>query len=307
MATTADDILMELVKEFTWQGVYKDCVGFEYNKLELQDGNNQLQIDISLEGEIKDIHICCSEPMEIERLYHHVLNVRQFEYLFDGTFYETDKYIVDGKDYTEELEGLEIGYLKCGKNVYKINLNLSDIEYAEMFNKWLAIEDEINLISQMVLYGKNAPNMPADLRLAMISQIYEPFAEYLESKNMISISAQSRTYVCENCGFQKTKILHSTFYDCLNAIITKYGSTIFSTELKGQGDFISRIVATRVKVFHANKNKRNAYGGFDSSIYSIKLELLYRYIILLIVGNEKDKLDKEIIRITKKLEYTYFN
>lgn len=78
---------------------------------------------------------------------------------------------------------------------------------------------------------------------------------------------------------------------------------------------ISRIIKTRKKVFHVKRKfRRNAQRKQKLEkrlskkycrFYSIKLDWMYRYIIWLLLGVDRDELDKVVIQTVEKFEKTF--
>lgn len=298
--------------EFVWNGKYDNYIGVEIHNINLKREHVKICIEVSLEFRDKKIAIRCSEPIAFEKLFDYLCSVRKYEYLFDGTFYETEMCTLDGENITEIIKKYEVGYFRCSKSSYRIHLDLPDKNYTKCFRSWLILEKQLSIINQMMLYADNVSGLTADLRLAMISQVYEPLAKFLEKKKIIKIQKESGTKKEIECDQCKNK-LHvkipgkKTFASCLLAVFDYYGKPIFKTEYGRRKRLIKHIVKTRNKVFHVNRKQKESLKGYNSGFYVIKMELLYRYILLLLIGIEQKELDESVSKIVEKMERRFPN
>lgn len=94
---------------------------------------------------------------------------------------------------------------------------------------------------------------------------------------------------------------------CLSAILENYGKPIFTTEYRRRKSLVNRIVKTRNKVFHVNSRQKKALKGSNSGFYAIKLEWMYRYIIWLLMGYDRERLDEIVSKQILKFEQAFPN
>ena len=107
-------------------------------------------------------------------------------------------------------------------------------------------------------------------------------------------------------AFQKWKPGKGTSLKvCVKALIEEYGKDIFEKEMEANGEgFLSTMINSRVRIMHIKRNQKNKYfNGNESVLYILKLSLLYRRILLDILGIEKqmyaDKLQKCVTRLNR--------
>lgn len=300
----------KIASEFVWTGKCDKYIGTALSNIKFKKEGIQIHIEVSLSIFIKRIIVRCNVPTTFEKIFNYFGSVRRYEYLFDGTFYQTESSCIDGVDITEIIKKYEVGYFRYSRTSYRIQLELTDKDYTRGFRQWLVLEKQLGIINQMMLYANNIPDLTADLRLAMMSEVYEPLAKYLEKKKIINIQREpaiTRKVECNNC--QNTVAIKisgkKTFSSCLLAILDKYGKPIFKTEFRRRKSLIKRIVKTRNKMFHVNKKQKEVLKGYNSGFYVIKMELLYRYILLLLIGIEQGKMDESVSEIINKMEYKF--
>lgn len=265
--------------------------------LKFQKDNIVYYIKILLLHDKKQIEIVCDNPVELEKLYLWLGEIRRFEYLFDGAFYVLENCTVDDENITDIIRKVEVGYFQNAKYLHKIPLQLDKKAYKKYFLKWLALERNLGIINQMVLYASNVNGLPVDVRISMLTECYEALAKKLEKKGIITITAEKNTNRQVECP--KYKRPHSipikgkkTLACCLMAILEEFGKPIFTTEYRRKKSLVNHIVKTRNKVFHVNSRQKKTLNGSHSGFYAIKLDWLYRYIVLLLMGIERNKLDK---------------
>ena len=91
----------------------------------------------------------------------------------------------------------------------------------------------------------------------------------------------------------------------VKALIEEYGKDIFEREMEAnEKEFLSTVINSRVRIMHIKRNQKIKYfDGNESVLYILKLSLLYRRILLEILGVEKqvyvDKLRKCVSRLNR--------
>ena len=92
---------------------------------------------------------------------------------------------------------------------------------------------------------------------------------------------------------------------CVKALIKEYGEDIFEKEMEAnEKEFLSTVINSRVRIMHIKRNQKIKYfNGNESVLYILKLSLLYRRILLNILGVEEqmyvDKLQKCVSRLNR--------
>jgi hypothetical protein len=93
---------------------------------------------------------------------------------------------------------------------------------------------------------------------------------------------QENTFLCKTLspGNHGT-----TLKMCVDAIITHYGISIFENELNNNySDFLDDAVGSRIRIMHIKKKQKKYFSGKDCVRYSMKFNLLYRIILLELLG-----------------------
>lgn len=298
---------------------YSSLVWIEKNENHLYFGEKTLKLQrdnivycikiVSLHNE-KHIEIICSDLVELERLYLWVGEIRRFDYLFDGAFYTLQNCIVDNENITDIVQNIEVGYFQNAKYLHKIPFELDEKSYKKYFLKWLVQEKKLGIINQMVLYANNVKGLPADVRISMLIECYEALAKKLEKKKLITITPEkttNRQVKCPNCNHPHSISVKGkkTLACCLLAILERFGKPVFMTEYRRKRSLVNHIVKTRNKVFHVNSRQKKTLKGSQSGFYVIKLDWLYRYIILVLIGIDKKKLDEIVDKQILKFEQQY--
>lgn len=261
-------------KKFVWVGsntsyllkqVTKHAVHVTYQKM-------VFKITITRVMDVKWIEIERSEaPMYI--FYELMNEVRRFEYLFDGAFYNTTQCKMDDMEIVDAIRCVDLGYFQYAKRKRRILLNLRDMEYQKYFCKWLKLEKDLGIINQMVLYAGNINGLPVDVRISMLTECFEALVRKLEIRQLIQ------------------KVYPRTLENCMNAILIAYGEPVFTAEKNNWHTLVRRIVKTRNKVFHVDSRKKDVLNGPQSGFYAVKLEWLYRYIVWRMLGYDRNRLD----------------
>lgn len=285
--------------ELLWIEKNEHSMKFEEKALRFQRDNLVYSIKISCLYSERRIKIECSGFVKLERLYLWICEIRRFEYLFDGAFYVLLNCEVDNEDITDIIRRVEVGYFQNSKYKHEIPLPLDEKTYKKYFFKWIILEKELGIINQMVLYAKNIKGLPADVQISMLTECYEALAKKLERKGLITIKAEKTTYRKIKCShINRMCILpikgKKTLACCLMAILEEFGKPIFMTEYRRKKSLINHIVKTRNKVFHVNSRQKKILKGSYSGFYAIKLDWLYRYIILVLIGTDR-KILNEIV------------
>lgn len=261
-----------------------------------------------------------SESVDIDVLRMWVDELRRFEYLFHGAFHVMESCKADGEDITAEIRKIELGYFQNAEYKHYIRLHFTDKQYKSYFLRWMKLEKSLGIINQTMLYSSNVRGLPVDLRLAIASECYESLSEMLEDKGSLTVKKEPDSKINQTCPYcrQQYEIKikgRKTFAARLLAIMEVYGKPIFSTEYRRRKSLIFRIIKTRNKVFHVKRKFRRSGQSKQKlekhlnkkhcRFYSIKLDWMYRYIIWLLLGVNRDELDKAVIQTVEMFEKTF--
>lgn len=295
----------KLYSSIKWCGENRKYICFENSSFSFQKDHVIFCVNISVLLTKKNIVIQSNVPVEFEQLYLYLNDVRRFEYLSDGAFYAMKECFANNEDVSEIIKSVELGYFQSEGCKHKIPLELSDKEYKKYFLKWSALQKKLGIINQMTLFANCVNGLTSDLRLSMLSECLESLGKKLEKSGAITVYREpdsNRTINCTNCGKPNSvRIKGKKTLACyMKAIIDQYGKPIFATEFRRRKSLINHIVKTRNKVFHVDSKKKNTLRKNQNGFYAIKLEWLFRYIICLQMGYNKNELDivvgKEIVK-----------
>lgn len=287
-----NDIKHNKFSKLIWTEENSTYSGFKKRQFQFRRNNRNYHVEITLFHKEKRIELISDTSVELEQLYSWIGKIRRYEYLFDGAFYVLSKCIADDVDITNIISKVEVGYFQNANYKHQIPLKLDGKEYKRYFLKWIIIEKKLDIINQMVLYANNVRGIPADVRLAMLTECYEALAGRLKRKGLITITPES------NSG-------RVTLACCLFAILENYGKPVFTTEYRRRKSLVKRIVKTRNKVFHVNNRQKKTFKGSNSGFYAIKLEWMYRYIVWLLMGFDRGRLDEIINKQILKFEHDF--
>lgn len=166
------------------------------------------------------------------------------------------------------------------------------VEYQDVLNdglmrKWVSLLYELSITNQIYLYMLADSGMPVDLRLAFLVELAEPMVEIVNKEKGIFPSLHPRER-------------DTNLKQCLNALINSYGDAIFCREQSNHeyDDVLSTLVNSRVRIMHI-KTKMPASKYFDaknSVCYMRKMNLLYRSVLLDLLGIPRDSYQPKLMR-----------
>ena len=256
------------------------------------------------QSQTRKITITSDEDAIVDDLYSLFSCIEKLLMLLDGMFIPLSKIELSESDTTNlnilhfnETQFMEnrLSYYSsadfCNYNLDKM-LEFSSIITADVFCRWDSLLDELDVVHQMYLYSLSNSGITADVKCAFLVELAEPLVEIVAE------------YV-NKCPSLAVNVSGTTLKDCLDALIRKFGTDIFETELSNNYDkFLSMLKNSRVRIMHI-KRKQNCphFNGSESILYSLKMSLLYRKIMFEILGiNEiayKDNLIKCVSALNK--------
>ena len=90
---------------------------------------------------------------------------------------------------------------------------------------------------------------------------------------------------------------------CIDNLIVLYGADIFAKELEYNYTlFLERAVKSRVRIMHIKKNQENFFDERECIKYSLKFSLLYRKILLSLIGISEQQYKANVQNATKKID-----
>ena len=303
-----EDIKLNKYSKIKWIGIHNKTITFRQNRFWLKRAHSKIAFSIVVMGQEMHIEIEADTSLKFDEFLLWTCKIRRFEYLFDGAFYNLTQCYIDNDEITEIVSKKENAYFQSEGYKHSIPIVLSNIEYKQYFIRWMKIEKKYMPINQIVLYANNTRGITADVRLALLAECYETFAFELEKMGYIFIkkrSTTSRTIQCNNCNNHitiKSKNIRKTLSDCLEAVIDFYGRPVFSVEYRRRKSLLRHIVATRNKIFHVKLKRNRSLKGDKCAFYAIKMDWMYRYIILCLITGKREKIDSVIKKPISKFE-----
>ena len=267
---------------------------YRENCISLKRNNIKYKIKVVLTANRKKIEVLSEPHSTIDAMSSIIHEILRFENLFEGLFFPLVSFMADETDYTKEIRQKQLDYYKSQKQYAYIPIAFEDQQYRKLYMKWLRVEKKNKIIHPVFLYSAYLEGMPVDIRMALLLETFEPIAQDLNNRGIITlVKPPTRTFTnrCKYCGKPVSRTVRNReleFKDKLQPLIKKYGKTIFKGDAKMK--LIARSVKIRNKVDHVNANTENAMNGKQCGFYIYKFSLMYRYIMLREIGVE----DKDI-------------
>ena len=262
---------------------------------EFETSDNKFFIKVEQCG-YRKISIKASEDTSVFELYGVFTKIERLLMIFDGQFLNLENLEFTDSSDTEKsmlksvgnnLMHQRLSYFKSSDLVsYKVDklLEFDEVLNTDLYDKWEQLLEELDIAHQMYLYAMGDTKITVDVKCAFLIELAETLVEVLK--------------VYTN-SFQKLKPGNGTsLRACVKALIKEYGEDIFEKEI------LSTVINSRVRIMHIKRNQKIKYfDGNESVLYILKLSLLYRRILLEILGVEKqvyvDKLRKCVSRLNR--------
>ncbi len=269
---------------------------------EIETHDNKFFIKIEQCG-YRKISIKALEETSVFELYGVFTKIERLLMIFDGQFLNLENLEFTDSSDTEKsmlksvgnnLMHQRLSYFKSSDLVsYKVEklLEFEEVLNSDLYDKWEQLLEELDIAHQMYLYAMGDTKITVDVKCAFLIELAETLVEVLK--------------VYTN-SFQKLKPGNGTSLKaCVKALIEEYGKDIFEREMEAnEKEFLSTVINSRVRIMHIKRNQKIKYfDGNESVLYILKLSLLYRRILLEILGVEKqvyvDKLRKCVSRLNR--------
>ena len=269
---------------------------------EFETRDNKFFIKIEQFG-YRKISIKASEETSVFELYGVFTKIERLLMIFDGQFLNLENLEFTDSSDTEKsmlksvgnnLMHQRLSYFKSSDLVsYKVDrlLEFEEVLNSDLYDKWEQLLEELDIAHQMYLYAMGDTKITVDVKCAFLIELAETLVEVLK--------------VYTN-SFQKLKPGNGTSLKaCVKALIEEYGKDIFEREMEAnEKEFLSTVINSRVRIMHIKRNQKIKYfDGNESVLYILKLSLLYRRILLEILGVEKqvyvNKLRKCVSRLNR--------
>ena len=269
---------------------------------EFETRDNKFFIKIEQFG-YRKISIKASEETSVFELYGVFTKIERLLMIFDGQFLNLENLEFTDSSDTEKsmlksvgnnLMHQRLSYFKSADLVsYKVDklLEFEEVLNSDLYDKWEHLLEELDIAHQMYLYAMGDTKITVDVKCAFLIELSETLVEVLKAYTN---------------SFQKLKPGNGTSLKaCVKALIEEYGKDIFEREMEAnEKEFLSTVINSRVRIMHIKRNQKIKYfDGNESVLYILKLSLLYRRILLEILGVEKqvyvDKLRKCVSRLNR--------
>ena len=269
---------------------------------EFETSDNKFFIKVEQCG-YRKISIKASEDTSVFELYGVFTKIERLLMIFDGQFLNLENLEFTDSSDTEKSMLKSVGnnlmhqrltYFKSADLVsYKVDklLEFDEVLNTDLYDKWEQLLEELDIAHQMYLYAMGDTKITVDVKCAFLIELAETLVEVLK--------------VYTN-SFQKLKPGNGTsLRACVKALIKEYGEDIFEKEMEAnEKEFLSTVINSRVRIMHIKRNQKIKYfDGNESVLYILKLSLLYRRILLNILGVEEqmyvDKLQKCVSRLNR--------
>lgn len=269
---------------------------------EFETRDNKFFIKIEQCG-YRKISIKALEETSVFELYGVFTKIERLLMIFDGQFLNLENLEFTDSSDTEKsmlksvgnnLMHQRLSYFKSSDLVsYKVDklLEFEEVLNSDLYDKWEHLLEELDIAHQMYLYAMGDTKITVDVKCAFLIELSETLVEVLKAYTN---------------SFQKLKPGNGTsLRACVKALIEEYGKDIFEREMEAnEKEFLSTVINSRVRIMHIKQNQKIKYfDGNESVLYILKLSLLYRRILLEILGVEKqvyvDKLRKCVSRLNR--------
>lgn len=229
----------------------------------------------------RTITIVADDEVPVDELHSLFSRLERLLMMFDGRFYTLESLTLTDSISTStsrlqnsvrHITNSRLSYFRSA-DFCKYNFNkLIEVHASltvEIFEKWNALLEELDICHQMFLYSVCDNRLPIDINFAFLIEQAEPLVETIKSRKHIFASLTP--------GERGTSLKM-----CIDALITKYGMDIFQEELNDKyGNFLQQLVDSRVRIMHIKSKQPSKYlhNAKDIILYSAKMYLLYRRIV----------------------------
>lgn len=264
--------------------------------------DENITIEIEQLG-IRIITVVSKQDVSFRKLYKIFTIAERLVMLLDGRFVNLKELILEDsvegksehlKSYANNIIRTRLSYYNsadfCNYTLDKL-MDFEKVITPELFNEWYELLDELDIVHQMFLYSLSDSKMPIDAKCAFLIELAEPLVEV--------VKAHTHFYSSLNPGERGTSLKM-----CVDALISKYGNDIFAKEIASNYDkFLQTIVNSRVRIMHIKRKQKGLYlNGSEAILYAQKMSLLYRIILLEILGIGAEMYKKNMKKLIDSLD-----
>lgn len=259
--------------------------------IELKNGYH---VKIEQNG-IRTITISNNNEVNARDLYAILTRIERLLMLFDGKFYNLKEMKFSKSEIdAQRLDSYVSHIVKSSRLSYFVSDDycsvgkiclFNEVITPDLYEKWVDLIEELDISHQVYLYSMSANRMPVDLKIAFLIELAEPLVELIKNRTVLfpSLSPGNRG---------------TTLKMCIKELINEYGMEIFQKEMNTNSDkFLQFLVNSRVRIMHIKRNQQGIYmNGDEAVLYIMKISLLYRHILLSILGIDEKKTIEQIKR-----------
>lgn len=245
----------------------------------------------------REITAVAAEPIPWTNIQTPLFIIERLLMLFDGAFVPLVRAEFDGSPDGDDGEAEVRQVLARRLSYFDSDLRSSNIpndklvDYCDVLTddlvgKWLYLVEQLDITNQMYLYAMSRSGMPIDIRCAFLIELAEPLIEMCNKERGLfpDLAAKNKP----------------TLKECLDAVIGEFGKVAFAYEMqmgkKAYDAFLSKLKCSRVRIMHikANQPKDEYLNGLESAFYLKKLSLMYRAILLDLLGVPANLYEKRL-------------
>lgn len=229
----------------------------------------------------RTITVVAERDVSVQTLYSILANTEELLMIFDGKFIPLDDLCFSDSDNNTERELKQrsshckmrrLAYFTSSDFCeYSINtlIEFDEVLTSELFEKWKRLLDDLGIIHKMFMYSICNSGLTTDFKCAFLIEHAEAFVEIIDvyKNNFTDLESKDK---------------RPTLKSCLHRLIMTYGADIFKDEIESDLDMVLKVlVDSRVRIMHIKRHQQKMYlNGEQSVLYSVKMYLLYRCIIL---------------------------
>ena len=256
-----------------------------YTQFDYKLSNNRT-VEITVDQNVtRKIVIVSQKSVAICELLHLFTSLEHLLMLFDGMFYSIEKMSITGDDTAQKEYELCSDIFRQNRPSYfrtetayrykkHLFIQFDKVLSSVVFCKWIALEKELDIVHQMVLYNIADTGVTHDIKCAYLIESFESIAELvgLYEPFFPTLKQEDRK---------------TTLRMCVDSVISLYGRDVFKREYETNKDeFLKTVVNSRHRIMHIKRNQlpEKYLSGKASLLYLIKFLHLYRIVLISMLG-----------------------
>lgn len=236
-------------------------------------------------------------------LYAVLTQIERLLLIFEGEFIELTKIEFESTDKESDSHLASYGrniilsrpafYKSADFLSYSLD-KLVDFEcllQPNLYEKWVVLLEDLGVTNQVFMYAASNIKMPVDMKCSFLIEMAESLVEL--------VKVYTPKFAELNPGERGTSLKN-----CIDALVKVYGETIFKKELSLDYDtFLTALINSRNNIMHIKrKQKKPSLNGSESVLYAQKICLLYRHVLLSLLGIEEKKYIDRLTIVVEKID-----